>query len=200
MGRTSDAKDRLLETAGELFHDKGYNAVGISEICGQAGVNKGSFYYFFPSKQALALDVVDSVWHRSRDLLEQTLLADGPPLERLQRYFDMVYDYHAADLESQGHIAGCPLGNLAVEMSTQDSQLRQRLLQAFEGHIGYFERLLREARGAGELPADLDPRSAAESLLALTEGRILLAKTRNDAETLKDLGASALRLLGATST
>ena len=94
-------------------------------------------------------------------------------------------------------MAGCPLGNLALEMSTQDVQLRHRLLQAFEGQIGYFERVLGEARDAGDLPIDMEPREAAESLLALLEGRILLAKTRNDPESLKSLGDTAMRLIGA---
>ena len=59
MGRTSDARERLLASGLELIYDKGYNAVGVSEVCAKAGVNKGSFYHFYPSKQQLGLAIVD---------------------------------------------------------------------------------------------------------------------------------------------
>lgn len=197
MGRTSDAKDRLMESAGELLHEKGFNAVGISEICERAGVNKGSFYYFFPSKRKLALDVVDSWWHGSREFLEETLLGEEPPLDRLRHYFDRLHEHHVASCREHGRQVGCPLGNMALEVSTQDSLLRDRLLQAFEGHIGYFERLLREARSRGELPDDSDLRQLAESLVALIEGKIMLSKMRDDTAPLESLAPLALRLIGA---
>ena len=197
MGRTSDAKERLLESAGQLFHDRGYNAVGVSDICGAAQVNKGSFYHFYPSKQRLALEVVDAVWHGSREFLEETLLGDEPPLVRLRRYFDALYERHREACDVHGKQLGCPLGNLSAEMSTQDPLLRARLLQAMEGHIGYFEGLLREARGRGELPDEVDPAQAAETLVAFIEGQILLSKLRDDPDTLADLAPAALRLIGA---
>ncbi|MCG8459890.1 MAG: TetR family transcriptional regulator C-terminal domain-containing protein, partial [Holophagales bacterium] len=91
---------------------------------------------------------------------------------------------------------GCPVGNLALEMSTQDPQLRDRLLQTIEGHAGYFERVSREAKTRGEIDSGLDPREAAENLVALMEGKILVSKLRNDPESLSDLASTALRLLG----
>jgi TetR/AcrR family transcriptional regulator, transcriptional repressor for nem operon len=54
MGRTSEARERLIGTAGDLWHRRSYTDVGVSEICETAGVQKGSFYHFFPSKQDLA--------------------------------------------------------------------------------------------------------------------------------------------------
>ena len=186
-----------MKSAGALLHEKGYNALGISEICDRAGVNKGSFYYFFPSKRKLALDVIDSWWHESRELLEEALLGEDPPLTRLRRYFDRVLEHHVASCREHGRQIGCPLGNLALEMSTQDSQIRDRLLQAFEAHIGYLERLLREARSRGDLPPDADPEPLAESLVALIEGKIMLSKMRGDPRPLEGLADVALRLIGA---
>ena len=189
-----------MDSAGELLHEKGFNAVGISEICDRAGVNKGSFYYFFPSKRKLALDVVDSLWHDSREFLEQALLGEGPPLDRLRRYFDRLLEYHIASCSEHGRQIGCPLGNMALEVSTQDTLLRDRLMQAFEGHIGYLERLLREAHSRGDLPETSDPRRLAESLVALIQGKIMLSKMRDDTAPLEDLGAVALQLVGANDS
>ena len=197
MGRTSDAKERILETAETLIHDRGYNAVGISEICSQAGVNKGSFYHFFPSKQQLVLDLVDGYWHSSRGLLEEHLRGDGPALERLDRYFQAIDEYHRQGQAEDNRLRGCPLGNLSLEMAGQDPVLRERLQDALENHILFFERLLREAQMEEALAPDLDLRQSAEALLALLEGQILLAKVRNNPEPLAHLPHLARRLLGA---
>ncbi len=64
MGRTSDARNKILDAARVLVEQRGYTALGVGEICSTAGVPKGSFYYFFESKQALALTVIDE--HRGR--------------------------------------------------------------------------------------------------------------------------------------
>ena len=49
----ADTKDRILRTAFTLFHEQGFHATGIATILRQAGVNAGSLYHFFPSKEAL---------------------------------------------------------------------------------------------------------------------------------------------------
>jgi TetR/AcrR family transcriptional regulator, transcriptional repressor for nem operon len=197
MGRTSDARSRLIESAGELIHERGFNAVGVSEICAHAGVNKGSFYHFFSSKQQLVLDVVGAIWESHRRLMEETLLGDGPPLDRLRLFFDRLYDRYQKTCDGEGRQVGCPLANLALEMSTQDPLIRVRVLQTFEGQIGYLESLLREASRRGDLAHDLDPRGGAEMIVALMEGKIMLSKLRDDPETLRDLGSLVLQALAA---
>ena len=196
MGRTNDAKDRILEQAGRLFHERGFRGVGIGDICSAAAVNKGSFYHFFPSKQQLALDVIDAYWHDARSFVEETLLADRPPLERLADYCERLHTSHVARCTEHGKQRGCPLANFGIEMSTQDIRLRERVLSAFESQIGYFEHLVREAKQRDEVAADVDPRAAAEAFIAFLQGKIMLSKLRDDPEALKNLLPEAKRLLG----
>ena len=97
MGRQSDARDRLVRSAGELWHQRSYADVGVSEICEHAEVQKGSFYHFFSSKRELALAVIDEAWHQ-RGVCEMAPLLTGslPPLpdpswfERLTRTTDVA--------------------------------------------------------------------------------------------------------------
>lgn len=197
MGRTSDARERLLESAERLIHERGYTAVGVGEICADAGVNKGSFYYFFPSKQQLVLDVVDGMWQQTRSMIEQSLLREGPPLDRIHDYLDQLLDHHRC--ACSGHAqAGCPLGNLALEMSTQDSLLRERLSQVFDAQIDTFERVVDEARQEGSVASDLDPRATAEAIISLVQGKILFSKLRDDPEVLDRLSEQVDRLLGVS--
>ncbi|HTO08336.1 MAG TPA: helix-turn-helix domain-containing protein, partial [Myxococcota bacterium] len=67
MGRTSDARERLIDEASRLFHARSYESVGVQELCDAAEVNKGSFYHFFPSKEDLAAAVIDAQWEATRE-------------------------------------------------------------------------------------------------------------------------------------
>ena len=60
MGRKSDAKERLLDAALDLIWERSYGVVTIDAICEKAGVKKGSFYYFFESKSALAVAALEA--------------------------------------------------------------------------------------------------------------------------------------------
>ena len=63
MGRTSDADQRLMEAALELMWEDSYGSVTIDHICQKADVKKGSFYYFYKSKSALAVAALNKLWN-----------------------------------------------------------------------------------------------------------------------------------------
>src|ERR1700679_1791658 len=89
MGRTSDAREKILSAAQSLIELRGYSALGVAEICKAADVPKGSFYYFFESKETLALAVLDEQWRAQRADWERVLVGgDAEPLERLRQLFE----------------------------------------------------------------------------------------------------------------
>jgi TetR/AcrR family transcriptional repressor of nem operon len=196
MGRTSDAKARLLASAMELMYAQGYTAVGVQEICAHAGVNKGSFYYFFPSKRALALAVIDAYGHHICALWQEALATDGPLLTRLQRVVTQVCTLHRTGVQTNGQLHGCPLGNLALELSSQDEALRQRLHDTFTRWADALAGVLHQAVAAGELPA-LDPALTAQMIVAYFEGAVMLAKLHNDPDLVHRLAQGALHLVDA---
>jgi TetR/AcrR family transcriptional repressor of nem operon len=57
--------ERLLDAAADLMYARRYEAVGVAEFCARADTRKGSFYYWWPSKQALAIAMLERVWKRS---------------------------------------------------------------------------------------------------------------------------------------
>lgn len=198
MGRTSNAKARLLKTAMELMYTRGYTAVGVQEICDRAQVNKGSFYYFFPSKRALALAVIDAYGEHIRDLWDESLTAKGAPLERLRQMFERTSNTHCELMEASGQMHGCPIGNLALELSAQDESIRQRLRETFTAWTDAVERVLHEAVASGALPA-IDTAATAQAVVAYFEGVMMLAKTQNDPEVVTRLAQSVMRLVEAAA-
>jgi len=196
MGRTSDARERLIDTAVGLIRARSYAAVSVDDLCRNAGVRKGSFYHFFPSKRDLALAALDAWWEGTRnEVLEPAFQPDVPPLERIQRAFQRTVSQQARHKERSGHFLGCPFGNLAMELASQDETLRAKLDATFVRFAGYFERALAEARDAGDVSPGIDVALAAQSLLAYLYGAILLAKTADDAAVMERLATRALSLV-----
>ena len=68
------------------------------------GVNKGSFYHFFPSKRDLLLEVIDNAWDEDRTARELSWKAGAPqqPIAQLRRYVQELFAYHYADRENVG--------------------------------------------------------------------------------------------------
>ena len=194
MGRTSDARERLLAAATGLFSERAYNSVGVAEIAARAGVQKGSFYYFFPSKEALALAVIDEHWEAQRSQWTQILDGDGTAIEHLRAIFDATSQQQVAALRGTGTVTGCLFGNLALEVSSVSAAMQERLQEIFEEQVTMISDRLRTAVAAGEVEVD-DVRATAKAIVAQLEGLVLFAKLFNDPGQLDALWANSLRLM-----
>jgi TetR/AcrR family transcriptional regulator, transcriptional repressor for nem operon len=191
MPRTSTARARLIDSASRLIHESTYAAASVDDVCADAGVRKGSFYYFFPTKRELALAAIDDRWKRAQaNILEPAFIPDVEPLARIVRFFHRV-----AQHQRGGVVLGCPFGNLALEVSTQDEAIRDRVRAVFEGYCGYFEGALREAAADGSA-ASGNFHERATALLAYFQGAMLLAKTYNDPNLIHSLADHARALAG----
>lgn len=195
MGRTSDARNKILGAAATLLEQRGYSALGVAEICATAGVPKGSFYYFFESKQALALTVIDEHWALQRRRWVELLSSDRDPLRRLRDLFEATEEVQRAGQQKAGLVVGCLFGNLALELSNQAEEIRSRLQEIFEAQIDLIERVVIEAKGLGQAGPSVDAHEAARSMVAQIEGRALLAKLLNDPAQLETLWRNSLDLL-----
>lgn len=188
MNPETDTRSRILATAREMFHSRSYADVGIQEICAGAKVQKGSFYHFFPSKQDLAMAVIDDMaddW--AHGFVAEAFDQNLPPLERLDYMIDAAYYWQKAAKDIEGRMPGCLFGNLALEMSTRDEVMRAKLNAVFDKAMDKFRLALDEAVAAGALSA-MDTTATATAMLAYLEGIILLAKARNEPEVILVLG------------
>jgi TetR/AcrR family transcriptional repressor of nem operon len=194
MGRKSDARQRILDAGAELFGQRAYSSIGVAEICAEAGVPKGSFYYFFPSKQALALEVVNEHWSWQRAEWTRMLAGPGTFVERLRHLFVATAEMQSEALKGTGAVTGCLFGNLALEISSQDDPTRARLQEIFHEQIDMVEAAIREGVSDGELKST-DPRAAAKAIVAQIEGLVLFAKLFNDPGQLDQLWQNSMNLL-----
>ena len=197
MGRTSDARQKILGAARSLIEGRGYSALGVAEICKVAGVPKGSFYYFFESKEALALAVVDEHWVAQRRDWEAVLGGDADPLQRLRGLFEQTEAGQRAVQEGCGTVSGCLFGNLTLELSNQTEPVRGRLQEIFDAQVGMVEAVVAEARDRGDVTVT-DTREAARAVVAQLEGQVMFAKLYNSTQRLSPLWDNCRALLGVT--
>lgn len=191
MPRVSNARERLIESAVELIHSRSYESVGVNAICDEAGVKKGSFYHFFPSKRDLTLAALDAMVERHhREIFDPALKPDIPPLDRFDRFFEAVRR-DQREWARDGHVCGCQIGNLASELSTQDEAIRGRVEDAFQTFEAAIEVAVRDVVGSNP---GVDAATTAQALFAYLQGVLLLAKTYNDPDLLVKLAPGA-RLL-----
>jgi TetR/AcrR family transcriptional repressor of nem operon len=195
MARESDAKERLLRTASELIWESSYGSVGVEHICERAGVQKGSFYHFFPSKSELAVAAVEDHWEKNRADKER-VFADGvPPLERLTGWCDLIRRNQSRRAEKRGKVLGCPYSSMGSELSTQDEKIRLKCGEMAERTCAFVETAVRAAQREG-LIAKGNAAEKSRELYSFVSGVVLQAKIDNDLRVLERLKPGVFRLLG----
>jgi TetR/AcrR family transcriptional regulator, transcriptional repressor for nem operon len=168
-------REKLLRAAFEEIYRRGFQAASLDTILAQAGVTKGALYHHFPTKAALGLAVVDEVVRRL--LLERWLgvlqAQPGDPVTALQG----TLRYRAANLTAGEIELGCPLNNLAQEMSPLDEQFRQSVDATFETWREGFAEALARGQAEGSVRRDVDAKQVATFIVAAVEGSYGLAKS-----------------------
>ena len=198
MGRTSDARERLVDEASQLFHARSYESVGVQELCEAASINKGSFYHFFASKEDLAAAVIEAQWQKTLDeILEPALADDVPPLARIQRLFLLMTRQQREARRELGRAPGCPIANMSGEVAGHEPKLRRKLIRVYDSLDERIREVLRAAVKEGELPRGTNVEQKAEAIVALAEGSMLLSAIHDDPATAGRLARLAVELARA---
>jgi TetR/AcrR family transcriptional repressor of nem operon len=195
MPRVSDMKDRLMDAAMELMWQNSYGTASVDAICERAGAKKGSFYYFFKSKSELAAASLEADWNKKRAEMDSMFSPTVPPLERLDRYFDFVYNRLAQLQKKCGSILGCPFVSVGSEVSTQDQVVREAIDRIMDRKLQFFVSAVRDAAAEG-LIATGDPEAKAKALFACYQGTVAQARIQNDVDLLRQFKQVARDVLG----
>ena len=196
MGRTSDAKERLLDAALDLIWKRSYGLVTIDAICETAGVKKGSFYYFFESKSELAVAALDLNWTAcGRPTWDKTFSACVPPLDRLRNFLQSIHESQTEVQKEHGKVLGCPCFSIGSEMIAQDESVLAKAQEILQQQLCYFESAIRDAQAEGTVPEG-SAALKAKCLFALFEGSLAQARIQNDLEVLRILPQAGMELLG----
>jgi AcrR family transcriptional regulator len=168
----SQSREKIVGAAMELFAFQGYGPTGLSQIARKAGVLGGTIYHFFPSKEDLLSAVLEE---RKRLLWPEVLQAIwdryDDPIERVFR----LMDQYRKMLQVTEFSHGCPIGNLAIELTESHPNSRTLIAENFDNWLKAVEECFREA--GDKLPEGSDPRRLAIFVLTTMEGAVMLART-----------------------
>ena len=166
-----ETRERLLKTAFQLFHEQGYHATGVATILREAGVNAGSMYHFFSSKDDLLLKVLEF----ALDYLEPMVMgpAEAATVDPIERVFALLQQYRE-QLHANQCRMGCPIGNLALEVSDGNAKARELIHRNFQNWADRVERWLQSA--AYEFPPGTDLKRLARFVLTVMEGGLMQAR------------------------
>jgi len=179
--REANKREDLLRIGVAVFTEKGFHNTPIDELVMAAGVPKGSFTYYFGSKDAYALAVIEryaDYFNKKLDtVLANTTLA---PLDRIQAFVDEA----AMGMQRYDFRRGCLIGNLGQELAALDERFRHMLLTVLSGWQHRIRACLEDARAYGELRHDADTDALARLFWYAWEGAVLGAKLEKSREPL----------------
>jgi len=175
-------RKRVLDVAEGAFQVRGYHASSLGDLMTAAGVTGGALHHHFPTKKALAMAVIEE---RVAAAVEQTwivpVLAAASAREGVRAVFEAV----AAELEQQGFVRGCPLNNLAHELSLADPDFRTALAGIFSAwRQAIADKIATDQQTGRE--QGTDPRRFAALTVATYSGAMSMAKTAQDAGVLRE--------------
>jgi len=195
MGRTSNARQRLLNAACDLLWEKSYHSVTVDEVCARAGVRKGSPYHFFDSKSALAVAALQHFWETlAKPAYDEHFSRANPPLAGISCFLDWLQCLQREKYRQVGRVLGWPFFTLGCELGDREPVIAGKLCEIESTELGHFESAIREAITRGAIEPCF-PRAEALSLRAAMQGILARARMLNDPDELSALTALPITVL-----
>ena len=178
-----DTKQMLIEIGAQIIHQKGYHHTGIQEVIKAAGIPKGSFYFYFASKEDFGLQVIDYFNNKHREMV-LPIISDSSlsPVKRLEKLFDWFINR----FREMDYTCGCPIGNLSQEMGDLSLAFRNKLKESIDRMVQLILGLLQEGHEKGEVPATLDLEEAANFIVSGWHGSLIRMKIVKSTEPLEN--------------
>jgi len=172
-------RNRLLQAAFREVYKYGFQSAGIDTILATTNVTKGAHYHHFESKEALGYAIIEEFIAKltcDRWMLPLQRNKDKDPIDTLIGIVRAI-PHRPRDVKS-----GCPLVNLAQEMSRLDEQFRKRLERIFHAWQEGIAIALERGQSQGTVRRDLLPKETASFLIAMVEGYEVLAKNSQESK------------------
>jgi AcrR family transcriptional regulator len=158
-GSSKKRAQDIIDTAAQIFHERGYAETSVHDIAEAVGILKGSLYYYIKSKEDLLFMVLSEVHDGFRDIVARTEAMDAPAIDRLRYYVQEHVMYNTRNVTK-----------MAVFYHDYRSLSEERLTEILERRA-FYETFLRdlidEAKAEGSVDPSLNPKLAAFTLFGM---------------------------------
>ena len=170
LAHEQQRRAQILAAAMACFARQGYHATSMDDVVRESGLSVGAIYSYFPSKEELFLALSDERAEQTLAYLNELFRRPGPMVDKSREAVDYFFNLLSDDL--------VPLARVNVEFLSQaakSERIKERQQRRCESVRQFLRWLLGEAQQRGEVRADVDVSAAAELMLALNEGILLLS-------------------------
>ena len=169
-------KDKITETAYELFRSFGYGGTSIGMLIKTAGVSKSNFYYHFESKEELALKILEAHLKHQEKLISEILLdRDSDPLERFVRFYvEGIYAKREVFLQTGSFIA-----KMALEQGSKNERFRSVIDTFFEKTEAGVEACVQDCEELEVVREGINTKLIPQFLISQFKGAMIMAKVHN---------------------
>ncbi|NMH89199.1 TetR/AcrR family transcriptional regulator [Flavivirga algicola] len=189
-----DAKaDFLLEKGMEILWSKGYNGTSVNDIVKAADVPKGSFYFYFESKEDFAVKAINKYFD-THLVTAREMLGDKSvtPKQRLIDFYEFRVDVLKNNLNCQ---MGCMACNLASEMAEHNENIRTAILVKEETMLSIIADVIKEAQELGEVKINMEAYVIATFIEDAGKGSMISMKEKQSAEPIDNFMAMVKNIL-----
>jgi len=177
MPKVLNTRARLIDSARYLFWERGFAGTTMADLLAHAGVNSGSFYHFFESKEDLLRAVLEAYLKGLKPMIVDPAFArtDDP----VGRIFAILAGYRERILETDCKY-GCPIGRLALEIDPENRPAHKLIAANFHNWIGVVRECVNQVKD--RLPPTTDPDALSTYVLAVMEGGVMLSRSYGSVE------------------
>lgn len=168
--------DKIISSALKSFHRGGYTATSLNDILKKTKLSKGALYHHFSNKKELGFAVVEKLKEGTENIWVEPLRNSTDPVAVIN---DILLTADSK-FECEGRMLGCPLNNLAQEMSLADEDFRECLAKVYTIWANAIVEAFEKAAKAGIMKKEINPRAAASFIIAVLSGGQGLAKVMNN--------------------
>jgi len=162
----------LLRTAARVFAERGYSGTGLSDLIAASGLTKGAFYFYFPSKSALALAVLRDQQERWLSVVRDRVLAAGGAIEQFRALTPAMLDLLATEPGAWS------ITRLTTELAA-DPATADAVVKPMAEWVGLVADIIRRAQAEGDLRPGPDPHAVAVILVGAFDGLKTLTDVLN---------------------
>ena len=187
-------KDKIMESATELFHLYGYDGTSVDMLIKKAGVSKSNFYYYFEGKEELGLSVLTKLADDQIREFSEVIRSDLSAHDQFMELYKKVIASHS-NLLAQPIYPGSFFGNIALEQSSINEKFRSVLDKYYRECEALVEEGLRKGVEEGILKEYINPKELARFMVSQFEGAILMAKAKKSLSPIEDIVRQGKNLL-----
>jgi len=184
-------EEDVLDKAVEVFWAKGYEATSMQDLVDAMGIQRGSLYATFGSKQQLFLLSLERYGKVVVSILLDILESKPSAVESIELFFAQLVEH----LLTAGPLRSCLVTNSAIERGLRDEETRQQVLHLLNALEKGFYNTLKRARKNGEISEELDLNTVANFLTSNMQGLLVMGKVCSDRSVLEGINQMTLSIL-----